>query len=71
MNHKPTSISICALALVISASYFEMAHLHPRELVTPLRGNTREMRAGKVTWFVAVYSVDFSVQPRPVGPLPA
>jgi hypothetical protein len=27
------------------------------------------MRAGKVTWFVVVYSVDFSVQPRPVGPL--
>ena len=26
MNHKPISISICALALVISASYFEMAH---------------------------------------------
>ena len=25
MNHKPTSISICALALVISA-YFETAH---------------------------------------------
>ena len=49
INHKPISISICALALVISASYFEMAHLHPRELVTPLRGNTREMRAGKVT----------------------
>jgi hypothetical protein len=26
MNHKPTSLSICALALVISASYFETAH---------------------------------------------
>ena len=36
--------------------------------MTPLRGITREMRAGKVKWFVAVYWVDFSVELRPVVP---
>ena len=48
MNHKPISISICALALVISAS----SQKAPRCILAScdaLRGTTREMRAGKVT----------------------
>ena len=45
MNHKPISISICALALVISASRKRRHKLAS----DALRGTTREMRAGKVT----------------------
>jgi hypothetical protein len=43
----------------------------PQKPVTPLRATTREMRAGKVMSFVAVYWVELSVELPPVGQLPA
>ena len=39
--------------------------------VTPLRGTTREMQAGKAMWSVAVYWVDLLEELPPVAPLPA
>ena len=53
---------------MISASYFEMAHAASSRACDAFARDSREMRAGKVSWFVAVYSVDFSVRPT-VGPL--